>query len=489
MEHRTEDQHHTATTGAIDIFVSYAREDRQIAEMLVSAFESAAWSVWFDSRIAAGASWDKDIETALSSARCVVVLWSKASVQSDWVRAEAEAARMRKVAVPVRLDDVEVPVVFRMLQTPSLVGWTGERSHRGFAELYKGVSAVLGRPCQSADHAVATGRIARAWLIGSLIAFPTFAVLGLHLTRVPETLIALDATVSEFESMLSAEREVTDSLLVSELAVAGVREIEFPRVRTGRDEPRNGYTINAEKLLLRRGNHAQPTDSVTLGPVLAPAGARVLYRQTLPASRLRISLQGSTLPMRVNVRGIILVQLPREGPTDLDFGSPRAVVLTPDENGADLDLTLINPPSNLLPIPLPVSHISLSRIDERVTTGRSEVVEVSTIVSGEIRVGQVTERAVTLYPTRLLRLGEVSGEIKTIGLAGDGIHVRFEGTVRRIQNCLGNVCESMMPTWLGSLLVRQRLLLFFVAVVYIMTVLVVLMRVWRKVGWVLGRHA
>ncbi len=39
-----------------DIFISYAREDREIAGRLAGALEAAGWSVWWDSKLRAGTS-------------------------------------------------------------------------------------------------------------------------------------------------------------------------------------------------------------------------------------------------------------------------------------------------------------------------------------------------------------------------------------------------------------------------------------------------
>ena len=72
-----------------DVFVSYAREDRALAERVVRAIESSGYSVWWDDRITPTESFDRLIEQEIADARAVVVLWSANSVQSDWVRIEA----------------------------------------------------------------------------------------------------------------------------------------------------------------------------------------------------------------------------------------------------------------------------------------------------------------------------------------------------------------------------------------------------------------
>lgn len=66
-----------------DIFISYASEDRDRAEMLANAFTGLGWSVWWDRKIVTGQAFDHAIEIALEAAKCVVVLWSHHSIRSD----------------------------------------------------------------------------------------------------------------------------------------------------------------------------------------------------------------------------------------------------------------------------------------------------------------------------------------------------------------------------------------------------------------------
>ena len=65
-----------------DIFLSYASEDRAIAEELATALTERGWLVWWDCNIVTGQPFDTEIERALAEARCVIVLWSRASVSS-----------------------------------------------------------------------------------------------------------------------------------------------------------------------------------------------------------------------------------------------------------------------------------------------------------------------------------------------------------------------------------------------------------------------
>ena len=65
-----------------DIFLSYAREDEARAAIFARVLGELGWSVFWDARIIAGASWDEVVERELQACRCVVVLWSAASIAS-----------------------------------------------------------------------------------------------------------------------------------------------------------------------------------------------------------------------------------------------------------------------------------------------------------------------------------------------------------------------------------------------------------------------
>jgi adenylate cyclase len=105
----------------VDVFVSYANMDRERAKLVVDALRFQGWSVWWDRQILPGESFAHAIDTAIHDCRCVVVLWSMASVESQWVRSEADEGRRRGILVPVRLDEVRPPRPFDTIHTADLV--------------------------------------------------------------------------------------------------------------------------------------------------------------------------------------------------------------------------------------------------------------------------------------------------------------------------------------------------------------------------------
>lgn len=128
-----------------DIFVSYARSDRARAEALVRGLEGKGWTVWWDTRIKAGEFFDDVIEAALRDARSCVVLWSLASVKSQWVKAEAYRASQRGILVPVLLDDVELPLGFSLIQAATLIGWSGTLPDPAFDVVAEAIASVFER--------------------------------------------------------------------------------------------------------------------------------------------------------------------------------------------------------------------------------------------------------------------------------------------------------------------------------------------------------
>ncbi|MCZ6870746.1 MAG: AAA family ATPase, partial [Gammaproteobacteria bacterium] len=100
-----------------DVFVSYASEDRERVKPLVEALEEVGWSVWWDRQIGAGTAFDREIEKAIEETKCIVVVWSEHSVESEWVRTEANEGLETKNLVPVSIDDVRPPLAFRRIQT------------------------------------------------------------------------------------------------------------------------------------------------------------------------------------------------------------------------------------------------------------------------------------------------------------------------------------------------------------------------------------
>ena len=135
-----------------DIFLSYASADLPRVGVLIRALERHGWSVWWDRTILPGHTFDQVIEEALDAARCVIVVWSQHSVNSDWVKTEAAEGARRRMLVPVLLDEVRIPLEFRRIQAARLLDWHDTGPHPEFDKVVRAVTHFLRPPSLTAEE-------------------------------------------------------------------------------------------------------------------------------------------------------------------------------------------------------------------------------------------------------------------------------------------------------------------------------------------------
>jgi hypothetical protein len=109
-----------------DLFISYAREDRDTAHALAEALQRHGIDAWWDRELTGGGDFAHEIEQHLRAAPVAVVLWSAASVRSDFVRDESSRARDMHKLLPVRIAPVDLPLGFGTLHTLELLDWDGD---------------------------------------------------------------------------------------------------------------------------------------------------------------------------------------------------------------------------------------------------------------------------------------------------------------------------------------------------------------------------
>lgn len=94
---------------AHDVFISYATEDKPIADAVVHFLERSGIRCWIASRDSvAGVQYGESIIEAINSCELMVLVLSSHSNGSEWVIKEVErAASKSKVILPVRVEDVQ----------------------------------------------------------------------------------------------------------------------------------------------------------------------------------------------------------------------------------------------------------------------------------------------------------------------------------------------------------------------------------------------
>src|SRR5215472_14953545 len=106
-----------------DVFISYAKSDRPLALKLAAMLEAEGWKVWWDTSLTIGDDFRNEIMTELGRARAVIVIWTDASIKSDWVRSEAGRAQADRKLIPVKLEHLtykDLPPPFDVLHTENV---------------------------------------------------------------------------------------------------------------------------------------------------------------------------------------------------------------------------------------------------------------------------------------------------------------------------------------------------------------------------------
>ena len=125
-----------------DVFLSYARADASLAQRVAGELGKAGWSVWFDRELPAHRAYADVIAAELEAAAAVVVLWSKASAESEWVRSEANRARELHKLVQLRTDEARLPMPFDQIQCVDLRRWRGGTEPPGWTQVLRSIAAL-----------------------------------------------------------------------------------------------------------------------------------------------------------------------------------------------------------------------------------------------------------------------------------------------------------------------------------------------------------
>ncbi len=130
------------------VFISYAHEDRKRVEPLIKAL-ATRFNVWRDQEIELGDIWRQALMEKLDSARCVVVIWTTASVGRDFIWSEIERVKDRGIVVPVKLDrNARIPPGFDQMQHLDLTSWSGSGT-KALQELFARIKRLLARPSRA----------------------------------------------------------------------------------------------------------------------------------------------------------------------------------------------------------------------------------------------------------------------------------------------------------------------------------------------------
>ncbi|TAK88568.1 MAG: toll/interleukin-1 receptor domain-containing protein [Aquabacterium sp.] len=150
-----------------DVFISYAREDRETARLLADALSAGGLKVWWDRDIPGGLDFAEVIAQQIAACRAALVLWSGAAVRSGFVRDESARTRDAGKLLPLRIAEVELPLGFGTLHTLDLIGWDGDAGAPDFLAVVAALEARLdgkdAAPAAAAEAALRQALDTRRW--------------------------------------------------------------------------------------------------------------------------------------------------------------------------------------------------------------------------------------------------------------------------------------------------------------------------------------
>lgn len=128
-----------------DIYLAYAREDRESVRLLSEMLQFEGWDVWMDPSDPSAAT-SAAIDMKLGSAGAILVLWSGYSRHSEYVRSEAATGLYKNKLIQVSLDGLGAPSPFDQISILQLRGWAGERDHPEWRRIMEAVRLYAGAP-------------------------------------------------------------------------------------------------------------------------------------------------------------------------------------------------------------------------------------------------------------------------------------------------------------------------------------------------------
>jgi hypothetical protein len=139
-------KHFRGETVVADVFISYSRGHRERVKLIADKLQALKLKVWFDAALPAGESFGDEIEREIKEAKCVLVCWTQAGIDSKWVRGEASLADANKKLVTCMLEPTELQPPFNEVHTEDLTHWEGEDSYAAWLKVLDRVGHFTERP-------------------------------------------------------------------------------------------------------------------------------------------------------------------------------------------------------------------------------------------------------------------------------------------------------------------------------------------------------
>ena len=128
-----------------DVYIAYAREDRERVRPLAESLQTEGWDVWWDPT-EPSASASAALDQRLGSAGSILVVWSASARGSEYVRSEAATGLYKNKLIQVRIDSTGAPRPFDQVEVVNLGRWQGERDDENWRRVLSAVRLYAGAP-------------------------------------------------------------------------------------------------------------------------------------------------------------------------------------------------------------------------------------------------------------------------------------------------------------------------------------------------------
>ena len=128
-----------------DVYIAYAREDRESVRRLSEMLGFEGWDVWMDPSEPTNEN-RAAVDLKLGSAGAIMVVWSGYSRGSEYVRSEAATGLYKNKLIQVRIDAAAPPRPFDQVEVVDIGRWSGERDDPNWRKIMAAVRLYAGLP-------------------------------------------------------------------------------------------------------------------------------------------------------------------------------------------------------------------------------------------------------------------------------------------------------------------------------------------------------
>ena len=309
------------------VFLSYAREDASAAKQLAECIGRAGHQVWWDRQIEGGSRFSAEIDRELKNSDAVVVIWTRASIESPWVQDEAAEGRDAGRLVPVILGTDKPPLGFRQFQSIDFGDWNGEGDPPALDALIRAIAQKGGEPQSATPSGKPAEKVSERRQ--SICVLPFMNMSGdpeqeyfsdgitediiTDLSKVSALSVVARNTAFTFKAQSLDVKEVAQKLGVDHVLEGSVRKAG------------NRVRITAQLIDGKAGDHhwadrydRDLTDIFAIQDEISKAIVQALRVKLLPAEKKAIEQRGTS-----SVEAYNLYLLARQQLVGGSFGNPR----------------------------------------------------------------------------------------------------------------------------------------------------------------------